>query len=164
MNRVYLNKGFVAVTALIILSILAILGFSYWSVSRQSTDQILKEAHRIKARNFAQAGVEKVMINVMNQYNMGNFDLDYPSKFVKKGTDKEYEIDFGDGRYRVEGVQLFIPPGTDKRMFGVPYYKNRVLVGFYDIWKINVLGEVYSTRVTARVETLIKIIRKTVDY
>jgi hypothetical protein len=164
MNRVYLRKGFVAMTALVILSILAILGFSYWSVSRQSTDQILKEAHRIKARNFAQAGVEKVMINIANQYNMGFFDLDFPSKFTKKGTEKEYAVDFGDGRYQVESVQVFVPPGTEKKMFGVPYYKNRVLIGFYDIWKITVAGEVYATKVTARVETLIKIIRKTVDY
>ncbi len=158
------RRGFVASFTFIILLILAIFGVSYWSVSRLSTDQILKEAQRIKARNLAQAGIEKVMINIMNQYLMGNTSLDYPTKFAKETVDKEYEKDFGDGKYKVESVQIYFPPGSDKRMLNVPYFKNRVQIGSYDIWKIVAVGEIPDSKIIARVETLAKVIRNTVQY
>jgi hypothetical protein len=158
------RRGFVAMFSFVILLIGAIFGFTYWNISRLSTDQIVKEAHRIKARNLAQAGIEKVMINTMNQYQMGNMNLDYPTKFTTNVFQKEYERELGDGKYKVELVKIYTPPGTDKPLSNVPYHKNRVLIGFYDVWQVVVIGEVAESKVTARVETLIKIIRRSVQY
>ncbi len=150
--------------AFILLVVMAVIGVSYWSVSRLTTDQIVKESHRIKARNLAQAGVEKVRINMLNQYTMGNFDLSYPGKFNKDGTDKEYAIDFGDGRYRVESVTPWKLPKTNQKAFGLDYYKNRVKIGIYDIWEVTVTGEVPGSGIQARIRTLIKVVRSTIQY
>lgn len=150
--------------SMVLLMIMGVFGVSYWTVSRYSTDQILKEAHRIKARNLAQAGIETVLVNIRNQYNMGSYELEFPGKFSKKGTEQEYNKDFGDGLYRVESVQIYTPPGSDKKMFRVPYFKNRVNIGQYDIWQIVAVGEIPQTKTQARVETLVKVIRKTVQY
>jgi len=156
--------GFIAFYAFIMLLILGIFGISYWFVSRLTTDMIYKEAHRIKARNFAQAGVEKVLINILNQYRLGNARLDYPGKFTKERIDKEYNVEFGDGRYRVELVKPYVIPNSFKEMFGIPYYKNQVLIGFYDVWQVVVVGEIPETNTHARVETLVKVIRNFVQY
>ncbi len=158
------RNGFIAFYAFIMLLILGIFGISYWIVSRLTTDMIYKEATRIRARNFAQAGVEKVLINILNQYRLGNARLDYPSKYTVERIDKEYNVEFADGRYRVELVKPYTMPGTFKEMFGVPYYKNQVLIGFYDVWQVVVVGEVPATNTTARVETLVKVIRNFVQY
>lgn len=158
------RAGFIAFYAFIMLLILGIFGISYWLVSRMTTDMIFKEACRIRARNFAQAGVEKVLINILNQYRLGNAKLDYPGKYTVERIDKEYNVEFGDGRYRVELVKPYVLPGSFKEMFGVPYYKNQVLIGFYDVWQVVVVGEVPDANITARVETLVKVIRNFVHY
>lgn len=159
------REGFIAFYAFIMLLVMGIFGISYWAVSRMTTDMILKEACRIRARNFAQAGIEKVLINILNQYRLGNARLDYPSnKYTTERIDKEYNVEFGDGRYRVELVKPYILPGSTKEMFGVPYYKNQVLIGFYDVWRVVVVGEVPEEKISARVETLVKVIRNFVQY
>ena len=160
------KRGFIAMISFILLLILGIMGVGYWSVSRLSTDMIVKEAHRIKARNLAQAGVEKVMVNIMNQYRLGSFDMEYPgsNKFVRERLDKEYEMDFGDGRYKVELVEPYVLPGSNSGIRNQQYYKNKVSIGVYDVWRIVVVGEIPQSRTLARVETLVKVIRNTVQY
>ncbi|MBF0407214.1 MAG: hypothetical protein HQM10_07665 [Candidatus Riflebacteria bacterium] len=157
------ESAFISVVSLILLLILAVLGLFYWSVSRMSTDMIMKEAHRIKARALAQAGVEKVLVNIMNQYRFGNFDVSYtPGKFTVSGTDKEYSIDFGEGRYSVDSVA---PYSVDEKKFqNIPYFKNKVQIGYYDIWQIKSTGEVKQTSTKARINTLLKVIRTGVQY
>lgn len=156
------RRGFIAVTAFILLLIFAIIGISYWSISRLSTDMILKEAHRIKARNLAQAGAEKVMINIMNQYRLGNYDLTFKPGYSKERIDEEYKKDFGDGRYQVEEVKAYEQDNRD--FINQPYVKNRVQIGQYDVWQVTVTGEVPQSGVRATVETLVKVIRSSVQY
>jgi hypothetical protein len=158
------RKGFIAFYSFILLLILGIFGIGYWATSRMTTDMILKEAHRIRARNFAQAGIEKVLVNIMNQYRLGNHNLEYPGKMKMDRIDKEYNVEFGDGRYAVETVERHTPPGSDKMMYALPYFKNQVLTGYYDVWRVVVVGEVPDTHTKARVETLVKIIRNFVQY
>ncbi|MBF0499983.1 MAG: hypothetical protein HQM09_07610 [Candidatus Riflebacteria bacterium] len=156
------RRGFIAVLALILLIVLGIFGLSYWTYSRFSTDQIVKEAHRIKARALAQAGLEKVMINIMNQYRMGNYDLSYSPGITKDRIDEEYRKDFGDGFYRVDDVRPYTANNHD--YVNQPYLKNNIPIGKYDIWKITVIGEIPQTSVRATVESLVKVIRLNVNY
>jgi len=160
------RKGFIAVVAFILLVILGILGISYWSISRLSTDQILKEAHRIKARSIAQAGIEKVLVHVMNQYRLRNYDLEYPGskKYVQDRQEKEFKREVGDGYYQVELIQAYEPPSTNAALRNRVYAKNRVPIGIYDVWRVVVVGVMPTTNVQARVETLVKVIRQTVQY
>ena len=157
------KRGFIAFYSFILLLILGIFGISYWAVSRLSTSGIVQEAGRIRARCLAQAGVEKVMINIINQYRLGNRNLGYPGKFSRDRTDKEYNVEFGDGSYRVESVQPYTAPGSSKVMTQVPYYQRQTVVGTYDIWRVVVVGEVPESA-QARVETLLKIIRQYARY
>lgn len=160
------RRGFIAMVSFILLVILGILGISYWSISRLSTDQILKEAHRIKARSIAQAGVEKVLVHIMNQYRQKNFDLEYPGskKYTQERQDKEFKREVGDGYYQVETIEPYEWPSSNMTLRNRVYTKNRVPIGTYDVWRVVVLGVVPQTNIQARVETLVKVIRQVVQY
>ena len=160
------RSGFIAMYAFVLLLILAILGLSYWAVSRTATDMLIREAWKIKARNYAQAGIEKVKVNIMNQYLvMGVSDVTYyPGKFSHDRYDKEYNREFGDGAYSVESIKPYKIPESDKDMKRLPYYKNGVLIGFYDVWEVVAVGTVKSLGVSARMTTLVKVIHKITDY
>lgn len=160
------RRGFIAMYSFVLLLILGIFGISYWWVSRMSTDMIVKEAHRIKARNFAQAGIEKVMVNIMNQYNLGNHDLDYDPgfKFSVERIDKEYNVEFGDGSYAVDYVRPYEIPSSNRKMRGIPYYKNGIRIGHYDLWEVSVTGETSQSGIKATVRTIVKVICNHVLY
>jgi hypothetical protein len=156
------NNGFIAMISLILLLIFGILGISYWMSSRLTTDMILTEAHRIKARNFAQAAIEKVKINIVNQYSMNNHDLNYPSGIIKDRVDEEYNKSFPDGEYKVVSVKPY--EYANLTYYNVPHYQNGVMIGHYDIWEVEATGMVKSTGVQARKKTLVKIYRDYVVY
>ncbi|MDN5279658.1 MAG: hypothetical protein PWR01_3623 [Clostridiales bacterium] len=156
------RQGFIAMVSLILLLIFGILGIFYWMSSRMTTDMILTEAHRIKARNFAQAGIEKVKINICNQYNMNNHDLNYPSKFTRDRIDEEYHKVFADGEYRVISVKPY--ERSNLSYYNVPHYQKGVMIGHYDIWEVKSQGKVKQTGVTAELTSLIKIYRDYVTY
>lgn len=156
------RRGFIAVISLILLIIFGILGIFYWLSSRLSTDMILTEAHRIKARSFAQAAVEKVKINICNQYNMNNHDLNYPSKYVRDTIDKEYQKSFPDGEYRVISVKPY--ENGNMTFYNVPHYQKGVTIGNYDIWEVKAEGKVKPTGVTAEMTSLVKVYRDYVTY
>lgn len=130
--------------------------------SRLSTDMILTEAHRIKARSFAQAAIEKVKINICNQYNMNNHDLNYPGKFSKGRIDEEYHVVFGDGEYQVTSVKPY--ESENLTFYNQPHYQKGVVIGHYDIWEVTATGKVKQSGVEAEIKTLIKIYRDYVTY
>lgn len=156
------KSGFIAMTALIMLLIFAILGVAYWLSSRLSTDMILTESHRIKARSFAQAAIEKVKINVCNQYNMNNHNLEYPAKYGSDRVDKEYNMAFADGEYRVVSVKPY--EDGNKTYYNVPHNSKGFMVGNYDIWEVKARGIVKPTGITAEMRTLVKIYRDHLVY
>ncbi len=162
------RKGFIAFYSFILLLILGIFGIAYWWTSRLTTDMIVKESHRIIARNLAQAGVEKALVHIMNQYRLGNPSFEYPTGgnlgFSRDKADKEFNVSFADGSYLVEHIKPYVVPGSDRKMSGIPYFKNRVHVGFYDVWDISVIGKVDSTGIKVKVQTLAKVIRNFVQY
>jgi hypothetical protein len=154
--------GFIAMTALIMLVIFGIIGVAYWLSSRLSTDMILVESQRIKARNFAQAAIEKVKINICNQYNMNNHNLAYPAKYTTERIDKEYNMVFSDGEYRVVSVKPY--EDGNRSYYNVPHHSKGVLVGNYDIWEVTTQGIAKPTGVVAEVRTLVKIYRDHIVY
>lgn len=160
------RRGFISMLTFVLLVIMGIIGVTYWLASRLTTDQIVRESLRIKARNLAQAGIEKVRVNIMNQYTLGIFDVSYPGKYNRGRTDQEYAVDFGpgDGCYKVESVKPYEMPGSGKKASGLDYVKNRVKIGVYDIWDVTVVGEVPGTGISARMRTLVKVIRSQVQY
>lgn len=156
------RSGFIAMMALILLVIFAILGVAYWMSSRLTTDMIFAESQRIKARNFAQAAVEKVKINICNQYNMNNHNLEYPAKYTSDRIDKEYNIQFADGEYRVISVKPLEEGG--RTFYNVPHYHKGVMIGHYDIWEVKVNGLAKATGITAEMRSLIKVYRDYIVY
>ncbi len=156
------RSGFIAMTALIMLVIFGILGVAYWLSSRLSTDMILVESQRIKARNFAQAAVEKVKINICNQYNLNNHNLDYPAKYTSDRIDKEYNLTFSDGEFKVESVKAY--EDGNRTYYNVPHHSKGVLVGNYDIWEVKARGIAKPTGVVAEMRTLVKIYRDHIVY
>jgi len=156
------RQGFIAMTALIMLVIFGVLGVAYWLSSRLSTDMILVESQRIKARNFAQAAIEKVKINICNQYNMNNHNLAYPAKFTTDRVDKEYNMVFADGEYRVMSVKPY--EDGNRTYYNVAHHSKGVLVGNYDIWEVVARGIAKPTGMTAEMRTLVKVFRDHIVY
>lgn len=161
-TKIAARRGFIAMIALILLVIFAILGVAYWLSSRLTTDMIFAESQRIKARNFAQAAVEKVKINICNQYNMNNHNLEYPTKYTTDRIDKEYNMQFADGEYRVISVNPLEEGG--RTYYNVPHYHKGVMIGHYDIWEVKVNGVAKATGITADMRALIKIYRDYIVY
>ena len=156
------RHGFVAMMSLILLVIFAILGVAYWLSSRLTTDMIFAESQRIKARNFAQAALEKVKINIANQYNMNNHDLEYPPRYTSDRVSKEYNIQFADGEFKVVSVRPYEEGG--RRFYNVAHLSKGVKVGNYDIWEVTTHGVAKATGITAELRALIKIYRDHVVY
>lgn len=156
------KRGFVAMVALILLVIFAILGVAYWMSSRATTDMIFAESQRIKARNFAQAALEKVKINIVNQYAMNNHDLEFPPNYTNDQVSKEYNIAFADGEYKVVSVRPYEEGG--RRFYNVAHHSKGVKIGYYDIWEVNTHGVAKATGITAELRALIKIYRDFVVY
>ncbi|MFZ5951642.1 MAG: hypothetical protein ACOYXC_13110 [Candidatus Rifleibacteriota bacterium] len=161
-HRLSARRGFIAMIAFILLVIFGILGVFYWLSSRLSTDMILTEAHRIKARSFAQAAIEKVKINICNQYNMNNHDLNFPSKYVQSAVDKEYHKTFPDGEYQVISVKPY--ENSNMTYYNVPHFQKGVAIGHYDIWEVKAAGRVKPTCIEAEMTSLVKIYRDYVTY
>lgn len=156
------RRGFIAMVALIMLVIFAILGVAYWLSSRLTTDMIFAESQRIKARNFAQAALEKVKINITNQYNMNNHDLDYPPRYTNDRVTKEYNIQFADGEFKVVSVKPYEQGG--RRFYNVAHHSKGVKIGNYDIWEVTTHGVAKATGITAELRALVKIYRDQVVY
>ncbi len=156
------RSGFVAMVSLILLVIFGILGVAYWLSSRLTTDMIFAESQRIKARNFAQAALEKVKINIVNQYNMNNHDLDYPPRFTNDRVSKEYNMEFADGEYKVVSVRPYEEGG--RRFYNVGHHSKGVKIGNYDIWEVTTRGVAKATGINAELRALVKIYRDYVVY
>jgi len=156
------RSGFVAMVSLILLVIFGILGVAYWLSSRLTTDMIFAESQRIKARNFAQAALEKVKINIVNQYNMNNHDLEFPPKFTNDRVSAEYNMEFADGEYKVVSVRPYEEGG--RRFYNVGHHSKGVKIGNYDIWEVTTRGVAKATGITAELRALVKIYRDFVVY
>lgn len=157
------QKGFIALLSVCMLLIFAIIGFAYWFSSRLTTDMIANEAFRIKARNFAQAAVEKVKIHIVNEYSRNNYDLNFSGSNYSSdsiGIRREYAREFSDGKYAVVSVKPY-QEGIAK-YFNAPHFRKGIKVGYYDIWEVVTEGE--ASGIKAIKTSYIKVYRDFINY
>ena len=70
------RSGFIAFVCMFLLVVFGLMGIAYWFNSRMNTDMFYMESLRIKAKNYAQAGIETVKINIRNNIKVRkNFDI-----------------------------------------------------------------------------------------
>ena len=150
------NSGFIAVVSLMLIVLFGIFGVMYWFSSKSNAEIIMFESDRIKARNYAMAGIEKVKIHLFNQYNLGEKRPEYKEKSNSR-LDAEYNIKFDEGTYKVTKVS---PLGDGVgEWYGRPHFSRGLAIGFYDLWEIVCEGKVEKSGITAEVTAVIKIYR-----
>lgn len=156
MNRK--KKGFIAFVTLFLLVIFALIGIAYWYSSRMNTDMLFMEAQRLKARNYAQAAVEAVKVNICNTY----FRLNKRDMRLRVNNPKNsYKKEFPDGGYRVISIN---PVTTDiGECLNVPNLVKGRSIGFYDVWNIKTEGYTQNGA-TVQLETIIRVYRDDVVY
>lgn len=155
------KAGFIALVSLLMLVIFAILGISYWLSSRLTTDLIVTEAYRVKARNLAQSALEKVKINIANQYHRNNFNMTYSSgAFTRDDADEMYNTNYDNMSMSVISINRYELDG--RVFFQVPHYRDGIKIGYYDIWEIKTRGQ--FSNVSVNKTSLIKVYRDYVQY
>ncbi len=158
--RYYKNRsGFIAFVTMFLLLVFGLMGIAYLYSSRMNTDMLFVESQRLKARNYAQAGIEKVKINMCNICQRSKkYDMSSSSCFPK-----EYVKEFEDGGYRVISVEPFVFNGKEYK--NVKHYVKGRLMGEFDVWEITVEG--YSKKVTrsvVEIKTIMRIFRDSIVY
>ncbi|MBQ2592335.1 MAG: hypothetical protein II567_03540, partial [Candidatus Riflebacteria bacterium] len=87
------RSGFIAFVTLFLLGIFGLMGIAYWFNSRMNTDMLWVESQRLRARNFAQAGIEKVKIHMCNVCQRG----EKTDMRLKEYRPEEFNKEFEDG-------------------------------------------------------------------
>lgn len=161
------NKtGFVSAVAMLLLALFSAFGVIYWFTSKSSAEMIVFEADRIKARNFALAGVEKAKIFMMNEYRAGNLKpefkkgetLDSDAKFFRE----EFKVKFEDGEYEIISIKPLVV-GNDV-WFDRPHFSGKRVIGKYDLWEIKTTGKVFRNKIKAEQSVLMKVYRDDLVY
>lgn len=161
MKNMYNNKrkGFIAFVVMFLLVIFGLLGIAYWSSSRMNTDTLYIESQRLKARNYAQAGIEKVKLHMCNKCQRTN---DYDMTESSSSRLAKLSKDFEDGGYRVVSIQPF---RVDGNMFkNVKHYVKGRLIGEYDVWEVTVEGYTKNVKTTVEIKHIIRIYRDNIVY
>lgn len=156
------NSGFIAVISLMLISLFSVFGVIYWFSSKSNTEIIMFEGDRIKARNFAMAGVEKVKIHLFNQYKVGNVRPDY-IKGKDSRLDSEYNIKFDEGEYQIIKVAP-LSTGVGE-WHGMSHHGvGRRVIGNYDLWEVISEGKITKTGITAEANVILKVYRDNLIY
>ena len=152
------RKGFIAFVVMFMLVIFALMGIAYWASSRASTDTLYMESQRLKARNYAQAGIEKVKLNMCNMCQRTNkFDMRMSSS-QKNKMSKEFE----DGGYRIVSIQPFAEGNTEFK--NVKHIVKGRVIGEFDVWEVVVEGYTTKTKTCVEIKHIIRIYRDNIVY
>ncbi|MFC1744944.1 hypothetical protein ACFL35_13210 [Candidatus Riflebacteria bacterium] len=162
------KKAFIIPLIAFFLFLLIIFGTLFYRNAQFQGSSIFRESEKIKARNLAQAGLEKAMVYIQRKYSYGEYDVKYPTgKFVTDAFDKEMDREIeGVGRYRILSVQPFSYSDGHYNLTdytNIPYVKNKKIIGRYDVWEVRSEG-ITVHKVGATLRTLIKIIRHEIVY
>ena len=160
------KNGFISAVALLLLALFSAFGIVYWFSSKSSAELIIFEADRIKARNFALAGVEKAKLFMMNEYRRGNNKPEYSTKGFKSNDSaffkEEFTKSFEDGEYEIISIQP-LKVGNDV-WFDRPHFSGKRIIGKYDLWEIVTVGKVKRTKIKAEQSVLMKVYRDDLVY
>lgn len=152
------KSGFIAFVCLFLLVIFGLMGIAYWYSSRMNTDMFYMESLRIKAKNYAQAGVETVKINIRNNIK---FDKNYDMNLATN-KHKDYEKVFEDGGFRVTSIKPLEIDGIE--------YRNRMhfvrgrATGAFDVWVITVEGYTKKPSVVVELKTTVRVFHEYAVY
>lgn len=157
-------------TVIMCIVCLAIFAAGYFYYSGSINTRVFSEAHKIKAVNYAKAGLEKAKLDIYNSYSMGIYDVSTESgKLIKnRAGSNEYKFEFPDGGYEIISIKaqtMMVPekPGSSKMVEAPVADIERTSKGepsgTYDIWIIETRG--YTKRPSAKIKlrTLLKIYR-----
>lgn len=150
------KQGFIAFVTLFLLVIFALIGIAYWYSSRMNVDMLYVESQRIKARNYAQAAIESVKIDICNRNRLGNNDM------TMKSSKSKYDRDFEDGGFRVTSIKPFVADGLEYK--NVSHMIKGRNIGEYTIWEVIAEGYIKNSKVTAELKSLIKVYRDSIVY
>ncbi len=155
-NKRNRKKGFIAFVVLFLLVIFALMGIAYTYSSRMNTDILYVESQRIKARNYAQAGIEKVKISMCNIcQKRGTQDM---SIIQGKPYDKEFE----DGGYRIVSVKPFYLKG--KVFKDIPHEVKGRIIGKMNVWEVTVEGYTKNSKTVVELKTILRIYHDNIVY
>lgn len=160
MKKMYNKKrsGFIAFITLFLLIIFGLIGIAYWYSSRMNRDMLFDEALRLKARNYAQAGIEKVKIHMCNVCQRTNkYDMS-----TKNNNSKEFTKDFGDGGYRVISIEPFTYEGNVYK--NVKHFVKGRLMGEFDVWEVTVEGYTKKHNIVVETKNIIRLYHDSVVY
>lgn len=152
------RKGFIAFVTMFLLVIFALMGIAYWYSSRMNTDMLYVESQRLKARNYAQAGIEKAkicMCNLLQKTNNYNMDSNAISNNDKS---KEFE----DGGYRIVSIKPFTV--DNQRYLNVNHVVKGRQIGHFDVWEVTVEGYTKNTKTAVEIKHIIRIYRDFIVY
>lgn len=152
------RRGFIAFVVMFLLVAFGLMGISYWYSSRMSTDSLFVESQRLKARNYAQAGIEKVKINMCNMcQRTDKFDMR-----LKASKTKDFSKDFDDGGYRVTSIEPFSV--GNKEYLKVKHMVKGRLIGEFDVWEVTVEGYTKNPKTVVEIKHIIRVYRDNVVY
>ncbi len=152
------RKGFIAFVTLFLLAIFGLMGIAYWFSSRMNTDMLWVESQRLRARNFAQAGIEKARLHICNVCQRSDkYDM-RKSSYNKE----EFEKKFEDGGYRITGIEPFKYEG--KEYLNVDHVVKGRVIGKFDVWEITSEGYTTKTKQVVEIKTIIRVFRDNVVY
>jgi hypothetical protein len=152
------RKGFIAFITLFLLAIFGLIGIAYWYSSRMNTDMLYTESLRLKARNYAQAGIEKVKIHMCNVCQR-NHDYDMAKN---SNQSKEYKKEFEDGGYRVVSIKPFYFEGQEYK--NVQHFVKGRLIGQFDVWEVTVEGYTKKNKIVVEIKNIIRLYHDSVVY
>ena len=152
------KSGFIAFVCLFLLVIFALMGIAYWYSSRMNTDMFYMESLRIKAKNYAQAGIETVKINIRNNIKFDkNFDMT-----LETNNHKDYKKEFEDGGFRVISIKPLESDGIEFR--SKPHFVKGRLTGYFDVWSIKVEGYTKKPSVVVEQDAIIRVFHENAVY
>lgn len=152
------KSGFIEIVCLILLVLFEFMGIAYLHSSKMNTDTFYMESLRIKAKNYAQAGVETVKINIRNNIKVRkNYDMDSDTNYHK-----DYKKEFEDGGYRVISIKPLVVDGVEIR--NRLHKVNGKVIGSFDAWDVRVEGYTKKQKVVVELQSVMRVFHEKVIY
>lgn len=165
----------IILTILIFFSLFAF-GIIFLNLSTRSRDEAVWESARMKAKELANAGLNKAIMLLKHQHEKGNSFWRYPKQGNLSVSEKELKVKvYSDnekqdlyGEYEILEVTGYLYRKNIHTLIGpyenICYLRNGRKLGHYDILKIVTEGRVKKPDINCRLESIVKVIRQDVIY
>ena len=148
---------------MLLLALFAVFGLTYWYASKANTDLITFEADRIKARNYALAGVEKAKLFLIEELTSGEKKPKYIYKHTPPNYSEFTNFAIDEGEYDVVSIAPIKIDGNE--IVDRPHYVGKErLIGTYGVWEIVSVGKVKKSKIQAEISVIIKLYNDDIVY